>query len=45
MEFLYHILNWGSPLGLGLFFFLSCAGTGILFWGLSQFKKSSTTNQ
>jgi len=36
MEVLYHVLSWGSPLGLGLFIFLSAAGTGILFWGLSH---------
>lgn len=36
MEVVYGILSWGSPLGLGLFLFLSASGTGILFWGLSH---------
>jgi hypothetical protein len=41
MEVFYYILSWGSPIGIGLFFFLSCAGTGILFWGISHFNKNS----
>ncbi|KPZ70743.1 MULTISPECIES: hypothetical protein [Shewanella] len=41
MDVLYFAFSWGSPVGLGLFFFLSCSGTGILFWGLSNFKKGS----
>jgi hypothetical protein len=40
MEVLYGILFWGSPLGLGLFFFFSASGAGILFWGISHFIKS-----
>ena len=36
MEPLIHLISWGTPLGLGLFIFLSAAGTGILFWGLGQ---------
>ena len=39
MEFL-QIINWGSPLGLALFFFFSAGGAGIFFWGLSHFIKS-----
>ena len=39
MEFL-QIINWGSPLGLALFFFFSASGAGFFFWGLSQFIKS-----
>ncbi len=35
-----YILHWGTPLGLGLFFFLSCAGVGILFWGISHFNQN-----
>ncbi|MCZ4252891.1 hypothetical protein [Pseudoalteromonas shioyasakiensis] len=42
MEVLYSILFWGSPVGLGLFFFLSCMGAGILFWGIAQLKKASS---
>ncbi|WKE66972.1 hypothetical protein PVT67_06975 [Gallaecimonas kandeliae] len=40
MEVFYHILHWGTPLGLGLFFFLSSAGAGVLFWGISHLIKS-----
>ncbi|GIU47778.1 MULTISPECIES: hypothetical protein [Shewanella] len=41
MEVLYTVMSWGSPVGLGLFFFLSCSGTGILFWGISHFKSEA----
>jgi hypothetical protein len=41
MEVLYSVLSWGSPLGIALFFFFSCSGAGILFWGLSHFIKSN----
>ena len=41
MEFLYGILGWGSPLGIGLFFFLSGAGAGAFFWGVSHLKDSN----
>lgn len=41
MEVLYAILHWGSPIGIGLFFFLSAAGAGILFWGISHFNNST----
>ena len=37
MDALYGILSWGSPIGISLFFFISCAGVGLLFWGLSFF--------
>jgi choline-glycine betaine transporter len=30
------MLSWGSPLGIGLLFFLSGIGAGIFFWGLAQ---------
>jgi hypothetical protein len=40
MEALYHILSWGSPIGIGLFLFLMSSGAGILFWGISHFNKS-----
>ena len=36
MEVWYAILSWGSPLGLGLFLFLSLSGTAFFFWGLKQ---------
>ncbi|XKT74813.1 MAG: hypothetical protein ACJKTH_01875 [Patescibacteria group bacterium UBA2163] len=39
MDTLLYVVNWGSPLGLGLFFFLSAAGVGVLFWGISCFNK------
>jgi len=39
MEILPYILHWGSPIGIGLFFFLSATGTGILFWGISHLNK------
>ncbi len=35
MEVLFSSDSWGTPLGIGLFFFFSSAGAGILFWGLS----------
>lgn len=41
MEVFYHILSWGSPLGLALFFFFSASGAGILFWGISHFAKAN----
>lgn len=39
MEIL-QVINWGSPLGLALFFFFSASGAGILFWGLSHVIKN-----
>ncbi|MFT6052330.1 MAG: hypothetical protein ACI9B9_001979 [Halioglobus sp.] len=46
MENLVYILSWGSPVGLGLFFLLSTAGTGILFWGISHFvKRNNASNE
>ena len=41
MDSLFDAANWGSPVGLGLFFFLSSAGLGVLFWGLSRLNKNS----
>ena len=41
MEVLFSSLAWGTPLGIGLFFFFSCSGAGILFWGLSHLIKSN----
>ena len=38
MEF---VMSWGSPVGLGLLFLLSGAGTGIFFWGLSHLTNSN----
>lgn len=40
MESIVYILHWGSPIGIGLFFFLSATGTGILFWGIGAFNKN-----
>ncbi|WP_303046081.1 hypothetical protein [Shewanella sp. UCD-KL21] len=40
MAYLYSILGWGSPLGIGLFLFFSGAGAGLFFWGLACLKKS-----
>ena len=37
MEVLFSSVAWGTPLGIGLFFFFSCLGAGILLWGLSHF--------
>jgi len=37
MEVLFSSDSWGTPLGIALFFFFSCSGAGILFWGLSHF--------
>ena len=39
MENLFIILSWGSPLGIGLFFFFSASGLGIFFWGVSHLSK------
>lgn len=39
MEYLAYVIGWGTPVGIGLFFFLSAAGAGILFWGISHFGK------
>jgi hypothetical protein len=39
MDMLYAVLSWGSPLGIGLFLFLSASGTGIFFWGISHLSK------
>lgn len=35
MEVLYGILSWGSPVGLGIFIFLSCASVAVLMRGIS----------
>lgn len=40
MENIIYVLHWGSPIGIGLFFFLSAAGAGIFFWGLGSFNKN-----
>jgi hypothetical protein len=40
MEDLNSILSWGSPVGLGLFAFLSLSGVGMLFWGMSHASKA-----
>ena len=39
MEIFNAVLSWGSPLGIGLFFFFSASGAGILFWGISHLPK------
>jgi hypothetical protein len=39
MEALYGILSWGSPVGLGIFIFLSCASVAVLMKGLSHAAK------
>lgn len=36
MEGLWSPSLWGTPVGLGLFFFLMGTGAGIFFWGLSK---------
>ncbi len=36
MEGLWSPNMWGTPVGLGLFFFLVGVGTGVFFWGLSK---------
>lgn len=41
MEVLPYIIHWGSPLGLGLFAFLSTSGAGILFWGISHLNRKA----
>ena len=41
MEVLNQLINWGSPLGLALFFSLTGIGAGIFFWWFSHFIKSN----
>lgn len=36
MEFLLDPAAWGSPVGLGLLFFLAGVGAGVFFWGVSH---------
>ena len=45
MDVLFSSLAWGTPLGIALFFFFSCSGAGILFWGLSHFIKSTKESE
>lgn len=44
MEALYAITHWGSPLGLGLFFFFSGIGAGVFFWGASHTNRNKKTD-
>jgi hypothetical protein len=39
------LISWGSPLGLGLLFFLSGAGVGIFFWGISHIVRRDNQDQ
>lgn len=39
MDVWYHVLSWGSPLGIALFFFFSGIGAGVFFWGFSKMDK------
>lgn len=39
MEVWYHILGWGSPVGLGIFILLICAGLGTMFTGIARLKE------
>lgn len=36
MDILFGAAAWGTPLGLGLFFFFSGIGAGMFFWGISR---------
>lgn len=36
MEGLWSAAMWGTPVGLGMLFFLTGIGTGVFFWGLSK---------
>ena len=36
MEGLWSPQMWGTPVGLGLLFFLVGSGMGVFFWGLSK---------
>lgn len=40
MEYVYGILGWGSPLGIGLFLFCCGSGTGLFLWGLARLKQA-----
>ncbi len=35
------VMSWGSPVGLGLLFFLTGGGAGIFFWGVSHITSSN----
>lgn len=39
------LISWGSPLGLGLLFFLTGGGVGIFFWGISHLVRRDTQDQ
>ena len=41
MEVLYHVLSWGSPIGISLFIFFLMSGMGIFFWGVSQLAQNN----
>jgi hypothetical protein len=41
MEILPYIINWGTPLGLALFFCISGIGAGVFFWGISHVIKNN----
>ena len=41
MDMVYAVYSWGSPVGIGLFLFLSAGGTGIFFWGISHLSKGN----
>lgn len=45
MDALASAMNWGSPLGLGLFFLLSGAGANLSFRGLSRLAAQTQRNQ
>ncbi len=36
MEVMWSADMWGTPVGLGMFFFLMGGGTGLFCWGLSK---------
>jgi hypothetical protein len=36
MDGLWSAQMWGTPVGLGLFFFLMGIGMGVFFWGVSK---------
>lgn len=45
MDVLADIINWGTPLGLGLFGFLWSVGAGVFFWGVSHLNTSKTKDE
>lgn len=40
MEAMFNAENWGSPVGLGLFFLMGGIGAAAFFWGIARLSES-----